>query len=104
MSEQHFTRITINATRSYYSEQEIAEYSRLELHILRQLSESGVIPATQIVGEEARYSDEDLVLLRRARRLYEDLGVNLEGIEIILRLLLRLDALQRELDNARKTS
>lgn len=104
MSEQHFTRITISSTRSYYSEQEICEYSRLELEVLRHLSESGVIPGMQIVGEEARYSDEDLILLRRARRLHEDLGVNLEGIEIILRLLMRLDALQRELDNTRKMS
>jgi DNA-binding transcriptional MerR regulator len=101
MSEQQFTRITVSS-RSYYSEQETAEYSRLELQVLRHLSESGVIPGMQVVGEEARYSDEDLILLRRARRLHQDLGVNLEGIEIILRLLVRLDALQRELDNARR--
>ncbi len=102
MSEQQFTRITLSTTRSYYSEQETADYCRLEVQVLRQLSESGVIAGIQVVGEEVRYSDEDLALLRRARRMYEDLGVNLEGIEIILRLLVRLDALQRELDNAKK--
>ena len=102
MSEQRFTRITISNTRSYYSEQEAADYCRLEVQVLRQLSESGVIPGMLVVGEEVRYSDEDILLLRRARRLYEDLGVNLEGIEIILRLLVRLDALQRELDNYKK--
>jgi|SRR5215467_11520561 len=103
MSEQQFTRITIRSTRSYYSEQEAVEYCRLELQVLRQLSESGAIPGMQVVGEEARYSAEDLLLLRRARRLYEDLGVNLEGIEIILRLLTRLDALQGELDKVKKS-
>ncbi len=102
MSEQRFTRITISNTRSYYSEQEAADYCRLEVQVLRQLSESGVIPGMLVVGEEVHYSDEDILLLRRARRLYEDLGVNLEGIEIILRLLVRLDALQRELDNYKK--
>ncbi len=102
MSEQRFTRITISNTRSYHSEQETADYCRLEVQVLRQLSESGVIPGIQVVGEEVRYSDEDLALLRRARRLYEDLGVNLEGIEIILRLYARLDALRRELDNYKK--
>ncbi len=102
MSEQRFTRITISTSRSYYSEQETADYCRLEVQVLRQLSEAGVIPGMQVVGEEVRYSDEDLELLRRARRLYEDLGVNLEGIEIILRLLVRLDTLQRELDNYKK--
>ncbi len=102
MSEQRFTRITISNTRSYYSEQETVDYCRMEVQILRQLSESGVIPGMQVVGEEVRYSDEDILLLRRARRLYENLGVNLEGIEIILRLLVRLDTLQRELDNFKK--
>ena len=102
MSEQRFTRITISNTRSYYSEQETADYCRLEVQVLRQLSESGVIPGVQVVDEEVRYSNEDLALLLRARRLYEDLGVNLEGIEIILRLLVRLDTLQRELDNFKK--
>ncbi len=102
MSEQRFTRITISTSRSYYSEQETADYCRLEVQVLRQLSESGVIPGVQVVDEEVRYSNEDLALLRRARRLYEDLGVNLEGIEIILRLLVRLDTLQRELDNFKK--
>jgi MerR family transcriptional regulator, heat shock protein HspR len=102
MSEQRFTRITLSTTGSYYSEQETADYCRLEVQVLRQLSESGVIPGMDIVGEEVRYSDEDLALLRRARRLYEDLGVNLEGIEIILRLLARLDASQRELDDYKK--
>jgi DNA-binding transcriptional MerR regulator len=102
LSEQRFTRITISNTRSYYSEQEAADYCHLEVQVLRQLSESGAIPGMLVVGEEARYSDEDILLLRRARRLYEDLGVNLEGIEIILRLLVRLDALQSELDNYKK--
>jgi DNA-binding transcriptional MerR regulator len=102
MSEQPFTRITIHSVRTYCSEQEAAEYSHMELQVLRRLSEAGVVLGMQMVGEEARYSDEDLIILRRARRLYEDLGVNLEGIEIILRLYARLEALQRELDQYKK--
>ncbi len=82
---------------TYYSEQETAEYSRLEVQIIRHLCEAGVISDLQIVGEERRYSDADLARLRRARRLYHDLGVNLEGIEIIMRLIARVEALQREL-------
>ncbi len=102
MSEQQFTRITIRNTRSYRSEQEAADYCHLEVQVLRQLSESGVLPGMQAVGEEVRYNDDDLFILRRVRRLYEDLGVNLEGIEIILRLQARLEALQRELDQYKK--
>ena len=102
MSEQRFTRITIRRTRTYRSEQEAAEHSRLEVQMLRQLSEAGVLPGIQMMADEVRYSDEDIFILRRARRLYEDLGVNLEGIEIILRLHARLEALQHELDEHKK--
>ena len=38
----------------------------------------------------------DLALLRRVRRISQDLGVNLEGIEIILRLSARIEMLQQE--------
>lgn len=96
MSEQRFTRITIH--RTYHSEQEAAEYSRVEVHVLRHLSEAGALPGMQAIGEEVRYSDEDIAILRRVRRLFEDLGVNVEGVEIILRLHARLEALLRELD------
>jgi hypothetical protein len=42
-------------------------------------------------------TDEDLFELRRIRRLQE-LGVNLAGIEIILQMRQRIQALQEELD------
>jgi DNA-binding transcriptional MerR regulator len=82
---------------TYYSEPEIAEFSRLEIHFIRQLADEGVINSIEMAGEERRYGAENLALLRRARRLYQDLGVNLEGIEIILRLIASIEHLQNEL-------
>lgn len=83
---------------AYYSEQETAEYSRLEVQAIHSLAEAGVISSVQVVGEEQqRYNAADLALLRRVRRLYQDLGVNLEGIEIILRPAARIETLQHEL-------
>ena len=96
--QQHRLTIQHRRVTSYYSEQETAKYSRLEVQVIRFLSEAGVMSGIEVVGEERRYSDEDLALLRRVRRLYEDLGVNLEGIEIIMRLAARVEALQRELE------
>ena len=84
---------------AYYSEQETAQYSRLEVQFLHQLTEAGVISGIEVAGEaQRRYDDADLALLRRVRRLYQDLGVNLEGIEIIMRLAARIDMLQRSLE------
>lgn len=99
MHNQRSTRIIIqsNNATSYYSEQTTSEYSRLEVQIIRHLHDAGVIGATDIAGEKHRYSDKDIALLRRARRLHHDLGVNLEGVEVILRLYAHLEALQQEL-------
>ncbi len=56
----------------------------------------------EVSGEERRSSDEELLLLRRVRCLHQDLGINLEGIEIIARLTARVEALQRELAQYQK--
>lgn len=85
-------------TTAYYSESETAQFCRLEIQVIRQLAEVGVIGGIQVVADEQRsYDDTDLALLRRVRRLYYDLGVNLEGIEIIVRLAARVEMLQQEL-------
>ena len=86
---------------SYYSEQEAAHYSHLEIQEIRYLTNAGVLSNGEVVGEARRYSEEDIALLRRAHRLYHDLDINLEGIEVILRLSARLEALQRELEHYR---
>lgn len=104
MDEKQTIRIILQSSQhtAYYSEQESAEYSRLEVQVIRQLHDAGVIEGISVADEEPRYSEEEIALLRRARRLQDDLGINLEGVEVILRLQARLEALQRELEQYRK--
>ena len=104
MDEKKSTRIIIQSSQhtAYYSEQETAEYSRLEIQVIRQLHDAGVIEGISVAGEEPRYSEEEIAALRRARRLHEELGINLEGVEVILRLYASLEALQRELEQYRR--
>ena len=49
-------------------------------------------------GGELRYSEEEVTQLRQIRRLQHDLGVNLAGVEVIFRLLKRLEAVHQELE------
>jgi DNA-binding transcriptional MerR regulator len=104
MDENKSTHIIIQSSHRtvYYSEKETAEYSRLEVQVIRELHDAGVIEGISVAGEEPRYSEEEVAVLRRARRLHEELGINLEGVEVILRLYARLDALQRELEQFRR--
>jgi MerR family transcriptional regulator/heat shock protein HspR len=48
-----------------------------------------------------RYNEEEVTQLRMIRRLQRDLGINLAGVEVILRLLKRLDAVHQELEQER---
>jgi DNA-binding transcriptional MerR regulator len=98
MDEQRTVRIFIrqNQATKYYSAQEIANACHLDAQIVQQMYADGLLEGVEVVGEERRYSEEDVVLLRRLYRLQHDLGVNQEGAEIIVRLLKRLELLQRE--------
>lgn len=94
-----YTRIIIQSSRptSYYSEQETALYSHLDVAAIRELQAEGLIHGVEIAGEGVRYSDADVAILRRIRRLQQDLGINLEGVEVVLNLLANLQSLQQEL-------
>jgi len=48
-------------------------------------------------GNIRLYSDRDIARLRRAKTLMNDLGVNLAGVEVILRMLGRMTELQNHL-------
>ncbi|TMC13942.1 MAG: MerR family transcriptional regulator [Chloroflexi bacterium] len=88
-------------TTTYYTEQETIAACQIEVQVLQQLCDAGVIQGIEDVGGERRYSTEDIVQLRRAHRLQHDLGVNVEGIEVILHLLRRVESLQHELEGYR---
>jgi MerR family transcriptional regulator, heat shock protein HspR len=102
MNEQHVTHIVLKQYRSSsaYSERETAAASHLGIGALRHLHAVGLIEGEE-TGGELRYSEEEVTQLRRIRRLQRDLGVNLEGVEVIVRLLKRIEALQIELEHER---
>jgi MerR family transcriptional regulator, heat shock protein HspR len=100
MDNNQYTRIFIGESRSasYYSEQEMAESCQIDVQMIRRLRVVGLIEGITLAGGEQRYSEEDIAELRRIRRLHRDLGVNLAGIQVILHLRSRLQALEQELE------
>jgi MerR family transcriptional regulator/heat shock protein HspR len=67
-------------------------------YTLRYYERVGIIEPTRSQGNIRLYSDEDIALLRRVKTLMEDLGVNLAGVSIILRMSQRIVELQRRLE------
>lgn len=70
----------------------------LGMHVqtLRYYERVGLIAPSRSRGNIRLYSERDVVRLRQVKRLMEELGVNLAGAEVILRMRDRLAELELE--------
>ena len=73
----------------------------MQTHTLRYYEKVGIIEPRRSRGNIRLYSDRDIALLQRVKTLVDDMGVNLPGVEVILRMVQRMEDLQRELDDVR---
>ena len=69
----------------------------IQTHTLRYYERIGVIEPGRSQGNIRLYSERDIDLLRRVKTLVEDMGVNLAGVEVILRMMQRMNEMQNEL-------
>ena len=64
---------------------------------LRQYERAGLLTPMRSRGNTRLYSKSDLLRLERILGLTREMGVNLAGVEIILRLRDRVEELQRRI-------
>jgi MerR family transcriptional regulator/heat shock protein HspR len=69
----------------------------IQTHTLRYYERIGIIEPSRSSGNIRLYSEKDLDQLRRVKTLIEDLGVNLAGAEVILRMAQHITELQNRL-------
>lgn len=67
-------------------------------YTLRYYEKIGIIEPSRSVGNIRLYSDSDIAHLKRVKTLMNDLGINLAGVEIILRMAERITELQRQIE------
>ena len=72
-----------------------------QTHTLRYYERIGIVEPYRSRGNIRLYSEKDIALLQRVKSLVEDLGVNLAGVEVILRMGQRIGELQNELEQVR---
>lgn len=65
---------------------------------LRYYERMGLIAPSRSQGRIRLYSQSDIERLRQIQRLINDLGVNLAGAEVIMRLTDRLQRLESEIE------
>ncbi|HEX78088.1 MAG TPA: helix-turn-helix transcriptional regulator [Dehalococcoidia bacterium] len=63
---------------------------------LRYYERAGLIEPSRSQGKIRLYSLRDIERLRQIKNLMDELGVNLAGVEVILRLTERIIALEQE--------
>ena len=63
---------------------------------LRYYERVGLIWPSRTGGRQRLYSLADIERLRRIKSLTEDMGVNLAGAEVALKLMMRIEELERE--------
>ena len=68
---------------------------------LRYYERMGIIAPSRSRGRIRLYSQADITRLRQIQRLINDLGVNLAGAEVILRLNRRIRQMEGEMEGLR---
>ncbi len=87
-----------NRQRSVYVISIAAELVDMHPQTLRLYERRGLIHPGRSSGKTRLYSERDIEHLREIRRLTQELGVNLAGVEEIMRLQHQLDELQDEFE------
>jgi len=76
----------------------VAEQFDVHPQTLRLYEREGLLKPSRSEGNTRLYTDTDLERLELILSLTRDLGVNLAGVEIILNMREKMDAMQREFE------
>ena len=63
-------------------------------HTLRYYERVGIIEPSRSRGNIRLYSERDIAHLKRVKTLMDDMGVNLAGVEVIMRMMQQMLELQ----------
>ena len=66
---------------------------------LRYYESLGLVQPHRTRGNQRVYSRRDVERVRRMRGLIDDLGINLAGVEVVMKLLDRIDDMQAGIDS-----
>jgi MerR family transcriptional regulator, heat shock protein HspR len=77
----------------------VAEMLKVHPQTLRFYEKKGLVRPGRTEGQTRMYSEEDLEEIARLLRLTRDLGVNLAGVEIILKMRRRMIDMQRQIED-----
>jgi len=77
----------------------VADMLKLHPQTLRLYERKGLVKPSRTVGRTRMYSPGDVEEVARVVRLTRDLGVNLAGVEIILKMRRRMIEMQKQIED-----
>ena len=86
-------------TKPLYMIGVVAEMLKVHPQTLRFYEKKGLVRPGRTEGQTRMYSDEDLEDVARLLRLTRDLGVNLAGVEIVLKMRRRMIEMQKQIED-----
>lgn len=75
-----------------------AQLCNVHPQTLRQYERLGLVVPSRAGAKNRLYSESDIMRVRRIQRLTQELGVNLAGVEIILRLLDDMEDMRSDME------
>lgn len=81
-----------------YTISAVADMYEIHPQTLRLYEREGLLTPSRSIGNTRLYEDSDLERLEIILSLTRELGVNLAGVEIILNMREKMDAMQREFE------
>jgi MerR family transcriptional regulator, heat shock protein HspR len=84
--------------KAYYMISAVAQKYNIHPQTLRLYEREGLLKPSRTEGNTRLYSEEDLEQLETILSLTRDLGVNLAGVEIVLNMRRKIEAMQREVN------
>jgi MerR family transcriptional regulator/heat shock protein HspR len=84
--------------KKYYTIGIIARMIKIHPHTLREYEREGLISPKRSEGKIRLYTDEDIENIRFIRTLTRELGVNLAGVDIILRMRKQMKEMEENID------
>jgi MerR family transcriptional regulator, heat shock protein HspR len=91
-----------NETEPRYVISVAAKMLEMHTYTLRYYERVGIIEPGRSRGNVRLYSDRDIAILKRVKSMVDDMGINLPGVEVILRMVQRVGELQNELTQAQE--
>ena len=81
----------------------VAEQYEIHPQTLRLYEREGLLAPSRSEGNTRLYTDDDLERLEIILKLTRELGVNLAGVEIILNMREKMEAMQRQMEKFVRT-